>query len=63
MAGEVLCALTDAILIDVFLSKAQFQFSIGNAAESVQLAVFFTVIVEHTATRPKPHGDLCLSAM
>jgi PAS domain S-box-containing protein len=44
MVGGVTCALADAVLVDAFLTQAQFHFSIGSAApEAVRLAVFLTV--------------------
>ncbi len=45
MVGGALCALTEAVLVDAFLTKAQFHLSIGNAAESVRLAVFLSVSI------------------
>jgi PAS domain S-box-containing protein len=40
MWGGAFCALTEILLVDSFLTKAQFRFSIGNATEEWRLAVF-----------------------
>jgi PAS domain S-box-containing protein len=45
MVGGVLCALTDAVLVDAFLTRSQFHFSVGSVSESVRLAVFLTVSI------------------
>jgi PAS domain S-box-containing protein len=45
MMGGVFCALTDAVLVDRFLTKTQFRFSIGFVREEVRLAVFLTVSI------------------
>ena len=45
MWGGVLCALTDAFLVDLFLTKSQLRFSIGNAREGMRLAVFLTISI------------------
>jgi PAS domain S-box-containing protein len=40
MAGSFGCALVDSILVDIFLTKAQFRFSIGFAHQEERLALF-----------------------
>ena len=40
MAGSFGCALTDSILVDVLLTKAQFRFSIGFVQQEQRLGVF-----------------------
>ena len=45
MWGGVFCAITDAILVDRFLTKTQFQFSIAFAREEVRLTVFLSVSI------------------
>ena len=45
MWGGVFCALTDAVLVDRFLTKTQFRFSIGFVREEVRLAVFLMVSI------------------
>jgi PAS domain S-box-containing protein len=45
MPGGVCCALTEAFLVDAFLTKPQERFSIGNAREEVRLAVFLTISI------------------
>jgi signal transduction histidine kinase len=45
MWGGVLCAITDAILVDTFLTRPQSQFSIGNAREELRLALFLFVSI------------------
>jgi PAS domain S-box-containing protein len=45
MWGGVMCAITDAILVDVFLTQEQVHFSIGNARESVRLSLFLVVSI------------------
>ncbi|HEY1646802.1 MAG TPA: ATP-binding protein [Terracidiphilus sp.] len=45
MWGGVLCALSEAAFVDLFLTKAQMRFSIGNVAESVRLSVFLTISI------------------
>ena len=43
MAGSFGCAITGAILVDVFLTKAQFRFSIGFAQQEERLALFLVL--------------------
>jgi len=43
MWGGVLCGLTEVVLVDSFLTKQQFRFSIGFATEGVRLTVFLTL--------------------
>jgi len=45
MWGGVSSALTEAILVDLFLTKAQVRFSIGNAREELRLSVFLTISI------------------
>ncbi len=45
MWGGVLCALTDVILVDSFLTKPQFHLSIGDAREELRLAMFLFVSI------------------
>jgi PAS domain S-box-containing protein len=45
MWGGVFCALTDAVLVDLFLTKAQVRFSIGNAREELRLGVFLAITI------------------
>jgi len=45
MWGGVLCALTEAVLVDRFLTKTQFRFSIGFAREETRLTVFLLVSI------------------
>ena len=43
MAGGVASALTDIVLVDLFLTRAEVHFSLGNAVESVRLTGFVLV--------------------
>jgi PAS domain S-box-containing protein len=43
MGGAALCAFTDAVLVDLFLTKTQFRFSVGFVREEIRLAVFLVV--------------------
>jgi PAS domain S-box-containing protein len=43
MAGSFGCALVEAVLVDVFLTKAEFRFSVGFAAQEERLAVFLVL--------------------
>src|SRR5579863_8038738 len=45
MAGGVVCAFTEALLVDAFLTRTQFRFSIGNTTESIRLIVFLTLSI------------------
>jgi signal transduction histidine kinase len=45
MWGGVLCALTDVILIDSFLTKPQFHLSVGDEREELRLAMFLFVSI------------------
>jgi PAS domain S-box-containing protein len=45
MWGGLFCALTEAFLVDRFLTKAQAHFSIANAREEVRLTVFLLVSI------------------
>ena len=43
MWGAAGCALTDAVLVDSFLTHAQFRFSTGNVSQEIRLAVFVLI--------------------
>lgn len=43
MAGGVACALTDTVLVDLFLTKAEMHLALGNAVELVRLTGFLIV--------------------
>jgi PAS domain S-box-containing protein len=45
MWGGACCAITEAILVDTFLTRAQERFSVGNAKEELRLAVFLTISI------------------
>jgi PAS domain S-box-containing protein len=45
MWGGVACALSEAVLVDAFLTKTQERFSVGNAREELRLAVFLTITI------------------
>jgi PAS domain S-box-containing protein len=45
MWGGVFCALTDAVLVDRFLTRTQLQFSIGFVREEIRLSVFLMVSI------------------
>ena len=45
MWGGVCCAITEAILVDTFLTKPQMRFSIGDAKEELRLAVFLVISI------------------
>lgn len=45
MWGGVLCALGDAVLVDKFLTRTQFRFSIGFVREEIRLSVFLLVSI------------------
>jgi PAS domain S-box-containing protein len=45
MPGGVLCALTEATLVDAFFTRTQFRFSFGNVAEWLRLTVFLTISI------------------
>ena len=45
MWGGVFCAFTEAILVDYFLTKTQFRFSLGSAPEYVRLTVFLLLSI------------------
>jgi len=45
MWGAVLCGLTDAFLVDRFLTRTQFRFSVGFVQEEVRLTVFLLVSI------------------
>jgi PAS domain S-box-containing protein len=45
MWGGVLCAVTEAILVDSFFTKSQFRFSLGSAPQELRLAVFLTISI------------------
>ena len=43
MWGGVGCALADAILVDIFLTRPQARFSLGNATTGLRLGIFLTI--------------------
>ncbi|HUN85389.1 MAG TPA: PAS domain-containing protein [Terracidiphilus sp.] len=43
MMGGLCSALTDVLLVDQFLTKSQFRFSIGDAREEARLALFLLI--------------------
>jgi PAS domain S-box-containing protein len=45
MSGGVACGITDAVLVDRFLTKTQFRFSVGFVREEVRLVVFLLVSI------------------
>ena len=45
MWGGVLCAITEAVLVDTFLTQSQFRFSVGFAREEIRLAIFLLVSI------------------
>jgi PAS domain S-box-containing protein len=45
MWGGAVCALVDAVLVDRFLTKTQFRFSIGFAREELRLTIFLLVSI------------------
>ena len=45
MWGGIACALTDAVLVDMFLTRPQVRLSIGNAREELRMTVFLVVTI------------------
>ena len=45
MWGGVFCALSEASLVDSYLTQSQFRFSIGSAPQELRLAVFLTITI------------------
>jgi PAS domain S-box-containing protein len=45
MLGGVLCSLTEAVLVDMFLTQTQFRFSVGFVREEIRLTVFLLVSI------------------
>jgi PAS domain S-box-containing protein len=45
MSGGVLCALTEAILINWFLNISLFRLTIGSSREGVRLSIFFVITI------------------
>jgi len=45
MWGGVLCSLTEAVLVDAFLTQTQFRFSVGFVREEIRLTVFLMVSI------------------
>lgn len=43
MGGAAGCALTDVVVVDIFLTRSQFQFSNGNPSEKLRMAAFVLV--------------------
>ncbi|HEX4320648.1 MAG TPA: PAS domain-containing protein [Acidobacteriaceae bacterium] len=45
MPGGIACALTDAYLIDLFLTRSEFKFTLGNAPQALRLGIFLTITI------------------
>jgi PAS domain S-box-containing protein len=45
MWGGVFCALTDAVLVDRFVTRTQFRFNVGFVPEEIRLTVFLLVSI------------------
>jgi PAS domain S-box-containing protein len=45
MPGGVLCAITEATLVDLFLTQSQLRFSTGDIRETMRLAVFLVISI------------------
>jgi PAS domain S-box-containing protein len=45
MLGGLFCALTDAVLVDQFLTQSQLRFATGNTREAMRLAIFLTISI------------------
>ena len=43
MWGGIACAVLDVVLVDAFLTRAQFRFAIGNFSEGLRMSVFLLV--------------------
>ena len=43
MYGGIACAVVDVILVDAFLTRAQFHFAVGSSTEAVRLSIFLFV--------------------
>jgi PAS domain S-box-containing protein len=43
MYGGMACAVVDVILVDAFLTRSQFRFSVGSSTETVRLSIFLLV--------------------
>jgi PAS domain S-box-containing protein len=45
MWGGIGCAVVDAILVDVFLTKSQFRFSMGSSPQQLRLSIFLAITI------------------
>jgi len=45
MWGGAVCALTEVILVNSFLTSSRIRFSIGNAPQELRLGLFFTITI------------------
>lgn len=45
MPGGIFCAIADAYLVDSYLTKAQFRFSLGSAPQELRLGIFLTISI------------------
>jgi len=45
MPGGICCAITDAYLVDSYLTKTQFQFSLGSAPQELRLGIFLSISI------------------
>jgi PAS domain S-box-containing protein len=45
MEGGIACAVADVILVDAFLTRAQFRFAIGGGSEWLRMALFLSVSI------------------
>jgi PAS domain S-box-containing protein len=57
MWGGVLCSLTEAVLVNYFLTRTELRFSVGNVPQGLRLAVFLLLsiflawVIRRSATR------------
>ena len=45
MAGGVFCSLTEVVLVNYFLTRAELRFSLGNAPQALRLALFLLLSI------------------
>jgi K+-sensing histidine kinase KdpD len=45
MFGGVVCAVTEAVLVDHFLTNTQVRFSVGSVREAMRLSIFLSVSI------------------
>jgi PAS domain S-box-containing protein len=45
MPGGICCAITDAYLVDSYLTRAQFKFTVGSAPQELRLGIFLTISI------------------